>query len=167
MAKQKKKNFLKNLINETGKGLQELSKSLLGSDISVIDVLMVLEDAKFSKRRIKTQAQLEKHLFKLLDLQFDGVEQKPKFKSNPFRVKVSVDVAGELGIITRLAAGITPAKATSLIGLLQVLKTDIYKDGLLLLLVGSEKEEEEVLVEALKRICEKMDVAYQYTHLTQ
>ncbi len=159
-----KKNFFKKLINETGKGLQELSKNLLGSDISVIDVLMALEEVSFSKRSIKTQAALDKQLYKLLDQEFEGVVLKPKYKSNPFNLKVSVDVGGELGILTRLAESLTPAKAVSIIGILKILKTDLYRDGLLLLLVGSKKEEQQPIIGELKRICEKMDVAFQYTY---
>ncbi len=147
----------KNFFNRLEKGL----KIILGTEVSVGDVVYCIEEAKITHSDLNSISKVEKIITAALKTCFEDVKSKHKVDEE-LALKISIDIAEEVGIICQLARGLTKSKLINLIGRAVYLNHKVYKNKLVLLVIGDNVIQKAPIVKELKQIMENVGVNFYY-----
>jgi len=147
----------KTFFNRLEKGL----KIILGTEVSVGDVVYCIEEAKITHNDLNSISKVERLIATAIKTCFEDVQSKYKVDEE-LGLKVSIDIGEEVGIMCQLARGLTKNKLISLIGRAVYLNHKVYRNKLVLLIIGDNMMQKTPIVKELQQIMENVGVNFYY-----
>ena len=149
----KKKTFFSRLE----KGL----KIILGAEVSIGDVIYCIEESNILQKDLDNLSKIEKRLARSVRTCYDNVTLKHKV-DEALNLKVSLDINNDVGVICHLAQDLTYNKLLLLVGKLTYLTKEVYKDKVILLIIGDKIMQKSPIVKDLRRLSESIDVNFYF-----
>jgi len=136
-----------------------LKKPLM--DINVSEVVSVLENIFIKKSQYTTERNVENIIAKGLDIAFGKVHQQYSI-GGFLALKVDIDIGdGQVGIEIKLAKDLTTTNTERLFGQVLYYSKRTYKKNLIVLIVGTEKEYNQVMKE-VESIIKEQGISFYY-----
>lgn len=130
-------------------------------DITVDDVVRILDNIEIKKSQYTTERNIENIIAKGLDIAFNKIHQQYSI-GGFLALKVDIDVAdGQVGIEIKLAKELTTSNIERLFGQVLYYSKRKYKENLIVLIVGTEKEYTQIIKE-MESIIEEQNVTFYY-----
>lgn len=153
-----KKNFFTQLFKNTEKKLHHFSEQWLLSDIGIGDVLFCLDNVVWTGADLTTLAKTERVVLKALTKQFPTLKAKQVI-DRALKLRVTAEINEHIGLVCCLADRLTPNAIIKLLGKLLFLQHRFYASNLLLVIVSTNVEEKQILIQELVDILEKQEIA--------
>lgn len=131
------------------------------SKINVSDVVSELENILIKKSQYTTEKNVERLICESLYTKFKQIHRQYSI-GGYLPLKVDIDLGdGQVGIEIKLAKQLTTSSIERLFGQVLYYSKRTYKKNLIVLVVGIEKEKNQILDE-VQTICEEQGVTFYY-----
>lgn len=154
---------LNKLFKTAGSLAKSFQDGLKGlSDIQVSSVVSVLENIEIKKSQYTTEKNVENIIAKALELVFFHKTHQQYSIGGFLALKVDIDLGdGQVGIEIKLAKELSTSSIERLFGQVLYYSKRRYKENLIVLIVGTEKEYTQIIRE-VEAIVEEQNVTFCY-----
>ena len=130
-------------------------------DISVSDVTSILDNIEIKKSQYTTEKNVENIITKALNIAFSNAHQQYSI-GGFLALKVDIDIGdGQVGLEIKLAKELKTSGIERLFGQVLYYSKRKYKENLIVLIVGTEKEYTQIIKE-VEAIVEEQGVTFYY-----
>lgn len=125
------------------------------SEILIEEVLLILSEIEVRKTQYTTEKNVENIVSKVLNAHFGYLKQQYHI-GGYLGLKVDIDLGdGKVGIEVKLAKDLTTTAIQRLFGQVLYYSRRVYKSNLIVLIVGTEKQETQIIKEVQSIIAEQ------------